>query len=173
MSAASANGSAAPYQDAVANFDLQEALSFLAMDESGHVNAAEICCTRYAGDAARVALRHRAPDGSTRDWTFAELDQASARFAGVLRDLGVHLDFWKVLMRPGKPLMFGTRGKTLVFGLPGNPISAFVTANAASYLVGYLAIIAPAGIGFREVVLATVLPPLGIATAPQAGGLEG
>lgn len=47
----------------------------------------------------------------------------------VLRDLGVKLDFWKVLMRPGKPLMFGTRGKTLVFGLPGNPISAFVTAT--------------------------------------------
>ena len=46
----------------------------------------------------------------------------------VLRDLGVGLDFWKVQMRPGKPLMFGTRGKTLVFGLPGNPISAFVTA---------------------------------------------
>ena len=46
----------------------------------------------------------------------------------VLRDLGVNLDFWKVLMRPGKPLMFGTRGKALVFGLPGNPISAFVTA---------------------------------------------
>ena len=48
----------------------------------------------------------------------------------VLRDLGVHLDFWKILMRPGKPLMFGTRGKTLVFGLPGNPTSAFVTAVA-------------------------------------------
>ncbi|RYE10238.1 MAG: molybdopterin molybdenumtransferase MoeA [Hyphomicrobiales bacterium] len=47
----------------------------------------------------------------------------------VLRDLGVTLDFWKILMRPGKPLMFGTRGKTLVFGLPGNPISAFVTAT--------------------------------------------
>ncbi len=46
----------------------------------------------------------------------------------VLRDLGVVLDFWKILMRPGKPLMFGTRGKTLVFGLPGNPASAFVTA---------------------------------------------
>ena len=46
----------------------------------------------------------------------------------VLRDLGVQLDFWKILMRPGKPLMFGTRGKTLVFGLPGNPVSAFVTA---------------------------------------------
>jgi len=47
-----------------------------------------------------------------------------------LRDLGVQLDFWKILMRPGKPLMFGTRGKTLVFGLPGNPASAFVTAVA-------------------------------------------
>jgi molybdopterin molybdotransferase len=48
----------------------------------------------------------------------------------VLRNLGVNLDFWKLAIRPGKPLMFGTRGRTLVFGLPGNPISAFVTAVA-------------------------------------------
>jgi molybdopterin molybdotransferase len=47
----------------------------------------------------------------------------------VLKDLGVELDFWKLRMRPGKPLMFGTRGKTLVFGLPGNPVSAHVTAT--------------------------------------------
>ncbi|WP_395820268.1 gephyrin-like molybdotransferase Glp [Devosia sp.] len=47
----------------------------------------------------------------------------------VLVDLGVSLDFWKLAMRPGKPLMFGTRGKTLVFGLPGNPVSAMVTAT--------------------------------------------
>jgi molybdopterin molybdotransferase len=46
----------------------------------------------------------------------------------VLKDLGVSLDFWRINMRPGKPLMFGTRGKTLVFGLPGNPVSAMVTA---------------------------------------------
>lgn len=46
----------------------------------------------------------------------------------ILLDLGVTLDFWKINMRPGKPLMFGTRGKTLVFGLPGNPVSAMVTA---------------------------------------------
>lgn len=45
-----------------------------------------------------------------------------------LKDLGVSLDFWRINMRPGKPLMFGTRGKTLVFGLPGNPVSAMVTA---------------------------------------------
>lgn len=46
----------------------------------------------------------------------------------VLTDLGVKLDFWKIAMRPGKPIMFGTRGSTLVFGLPGNPVSAMVTA---------------------------------------------
>lgn len=46
----------------------------------------------------------------------------------ILLELGVTLDFWKINMRPGKPLMFGTRGKTLIFGLPGNPVSAMVTA---------------------------------------------
>ena len=45
-----------------------------------------------------------------------------------LLGLGVTLDFWKIAMRPGKPLMFGSRGPTLVFGLPGNPVSALVTA---------------------------------------------
>jgi molybdopterin molybdotransferase len=44
-----------------------------------------------------------------------------------LLSLGVELDFWKLAMRPGKPLMFGRRGDTLVFGLPGNPVSAMVT----------------------------------------------
>lgn len=41
--------------------------------------------------------------------------------------LGVAMDFWKVAMKPGKPLAVGTKGHTLVFGLPGNPISAMVT----------------------------------------------
>lgn len=45
-----------------------------------------------------------------------------------LVELGVELDFWRINMRPGKPLMFGVRGRTLVFGLPGNPVSALVTA---------------------------------------------
>src|SRR6185312_2753520 len=48
-----------------------------------------------------------------------------------LRNLGVTLDFWQLAMRPGKPLMFGTRGRALVFGLPGNPVSALVTAGVA------------------------------------------
>jgi molybdopterin molybdotransferase len=44
-----------------------------------------------------------------------------------MRELGVQLDFWKVAMKPGKPLAFGQRNATLVFGLPGNPISVLVT----------------------------------------------
>jgi molybdopterin molybdotransferase len=43
-----------------------------------------------------------------------------------LDSLGVDRRFWGVAMRPGKPALFGTRDRTLVFGLPGNPVSAAV-----------------------------------------------
>jgi molybdopterin molybdotransferase len=46
----------------------------------------------------------------------------------VLTDLGAALDFWKIALRPGKPLLAGRLGNTRVLGLPGNPVSAFVTA---------------------------------------------
>jgi molybdopterin molybdotransferase len=39
---------------------------------------------------------------------------------------GVEEIFWRVRIKPGKPLWFGRRGRTLVFGLPGNPLSAIV-----------------------------------------------
>jgi molybdopterin molybdotransferase len=42
------------------------------------------------------------------------------------RRLGVEEVFWRVSVRPGKPLAFGVRGSTLVFGLPGNPVSTLV-----------------------------------------------
>ncbi|MBM4070972.1 MAG: molybdopterin molybdotransferase MoeA [Planctomycetes bacterium] len=45
---------------------------------------------------------------------------------GVLAELGVEPVFHKIEMKPGKPLFFGTRGPTLVFGLPGNPVSSLV-----------------------------------------------
>jgi molybdopterin molybdotransferase len=45
----------------------------------------------------------------------------------VLEELGCQQAFWKVNMKPGKPFVFGTRGKQLIFGLPGNPVSAAVT----------------------------------------------
>ena len=44
-----------------------------------------------------------------------------------LAELGVEQVFWRVALRPGKPTFFGARGDTLVFGLPGNPVSAMVT----------------------------------------------
>ncbi|MBM3875564.1 MAG: molybdopterin molybdotransferase MoeA [Verrucomicrobia bacterium] len=41
--------------------------------------------------------------------------------------LGGALDFWRVAIKPGKPFIFGRLGRTFLFGLPGNPVSAFVT----------------------------------------------
>jgi molybdopterin molybdotransferase len=45
----------------------------------------------------------------------------------VERELGVEEVFWRVAVKPGKPIAFGVRGRTLVFGLPGNPVSALVS----------------------------------------------
>ncbi|MEE9200908.1 MAG: gephyrin-like molybdotransferase Glp [Candidatus Brocadiales bacterium] len=43
-----------------------------------------------------------------------------------LREAGVEIFFHKVAIRPGKPIVFGRREDTLVFGLPGNPVATFV-----------------------------------------------
>lgn len=44
----------------------------------------------------------------------------------IAHELGVEEVFWGVAVKPGKPLSFGVRGRTLVFGLPGNPVSSLV-----------------------------------------------
>lgn len=46
-----------------------------------------------------------------------------------LEDWGAMIDFWRVAMRPGKPLLVARKGDVIVLGLPGNPVSAFVTAH--------------------------------------------
>jgi molybdopterin molybdotransferase len=46
-----------------------------------------------------------------------------------LKNTGVKIDFWKIAMRPGKPFMYGRKGKQHVLGLPGNPVSALVCAR--------------------------------------------
>ncbi|MBB6223130.1 molybdopterin molybdotransferase MoeA [Rhizobium leguminosarum] len=43
-----------------------------------------------------------------------------------LIEAGMQLDFWRIAMRPGKPLMVGSFGETHVLGLPGNPVSSLV-----------------------------------------------
>jgi len=45
----------------------------------------------------------------------------------VQEELGVERRFWRVSMKPGKPLAFGVRASTLVFGAPGNPVSSMVS----------------------------------------------
>jgi len=44
----------------------------------------------------------------------------------VFMELGVEDHFWKVAQKPGKPLFFGTMDSTLIFGLPGNPVSSYI-----------------------------------------------
>ena len=44
----------------------------------------------------------------------------------IFMDLGVKEHFWKVAQKPGKPLFFGTGQDTLIFGLPGNPVSSYI-----------------------------------------------
>jgi molybdopterin molybdotransferase len=46
-----------------------------------------------------------------------------------LGEAGMKMDFWKIAMRPGKPLMFGNIGATRVLGVPGNPVSSLVCAT--------------------------------------------
>ena len=61
---------------------------------------------------------------------------------------GLDLDFWKIAMRPGKPLMFGKLGNQFVLGLPGNPVSSYVCALVfliplIRKLLGYNAPVSP------------------------------
>jgi len=44
-----------------------------------------------------------------------------------LYELGTQIDIWRVAIKPGKPFLFGKVDECAVFGLPGNPVSAFVT----------------------------------------------
>ncbi|WP_010543983.1 molybdopterin molybdotransferase MoeA [Sphingomonas elodea] len=57
-----------------------------------------------------------------------------------LEAAGATIDFWRIALRPGKPMMAGRRGDMVVLGLPGNPVSVFVTALLfAKPMVAHLA----------------------------------
>jgi molybdopterin molybdotransferase len=90
---------------------------------------------------ALVMARETVPDqaGDTRAALARVLDEADVVIASggvsvgphdhvrhALGELRVEERFWGVRLRPGKPTWFGTRNHTLVFGLPGNPVSAMV-----------------------------------------------
>ncbi len=78
--------------------------------------------------------------------------------AGLARR-GLAVDFWKIAMRPGKPLMFGRLGAMPVLGLPGNPVAAFVCALLfARPALLRLAGLAPAPLPTTRAETATALP---------------
>lgn len=68
--------------------------------------------------------------------------------AKVLGNQGLEVDFWKIAMKPGKPLMFGRMNGAPMMGLPGNPVSALVCAilflrPAISRMLGLADVTAP------------------------------
>jgi molybdopterin molybdotransferase len=72
---------------------------------------------------------------------------------------GFALDFWKIAMRPGKPLIWGRLGNTPLLGLPGNPVSALVCG--VLFLQPALAVLSglpPAPPAFQAAVLTAPLP---------------
>lgn len=73
--------------------------------------------TRLAGEADIIVTTGGASVGD-HDLVLPALEKA-----------GATIDFWKVRMKPGKPVMIGTLGDAIVLGLPGNPVSAYVTAT--------------------------------------------
>ena len=90
-----------------------EAMSLgIAKDE-----AASLVTLASAGRAADILLTIGGASVGDRDLV-----------ASALKPEGLEVDFWKIAMRPGKPLLYGRLGSQRVLGLPGNPVSAFVTA---------------------------------------------
>ncbi len=104
-------------------------LALAAMAEAGGAEARDFGIVPDRVEAIVQTAR------DARDWGADILVTAGGASVGdydlvqqALAGEGLQLDFWKVAIRPGKPLMFGTLGSTRVLGLPGNPVSAFVCA---------------------------------------------
>jgi molybdopterin molybdotransferase len=93
--------------------------------------------TRTAiSEALRPAWAEADAVVTTGGASVGELDFVKQAF----QDLGGTIEFWRVSMRPGKPFVFGRWGDKLLFGLPGNPVSAFVT---------FLLLVRPALLGWQ------------------------
>ena len=76
-----------------------------------------------------------------------------------LQAAGGNLDFWRIALRPGKPMLAGRLRNTVVLGLPGNPVSAFVTATIfLRPLIGHLAAAATPLPRTRHAILGVALP---------------
>ncbi len=71
---------------------------------------------------------------------------------------GATIDFWRVSIKPGKPLMVAQRGKQMIVGLPGNPVSSYVTAYL--FLLPLLRTMAGASTRFAHAIPTPCVDPL-------------
>lgn len=79
-----------------------------------------------------------------------------------LEAAGAEIDFWRIAMKPGKPVMAGQLGSAMILGLPGNPASAFVTSILfLEPLIAHLSGASDALPKFRSARLASPLPAIG------------
>ena len=77
-----------------------------------------------------VDLRRALDEGLNHDMLVLSGGVSAGQYdfvPGVLAELGVDVHFHTLRIKPGRPVLFGTRGRTLVFGLPGNPVSTLYT----------------------------------------------
>lgn len=96
------------------------------LDDVAEVRDLGIVADDRAAIAAAIAAAAREADILVTTGGASVGDHDLVRPA--LADAGATIDFWRVAMKPGKPLMAARLGDALVLGLPGNPVSAFVTA---------------------------------------------
>ena len=121
--------------------ELREPGAKLAAGELHDSNLTTLQALVRAAGAEVVLASHVGDDPAATMSRFAEaLDQADLvvcsggvsvgphdHVKGAFIELGVEERFWRVALRPGRPTWFGSREAKLVFGLPGNPVSAIVT----------------------------------------------
>lgn len=111
----------APGQIANSNGPMLEAL---VRDAGGLAETAHVPDTLDAAtEAMREALRDHHLLLTTGGVSVGDHDVVKAAMDAA----GIETHFWKIAIKPGKPVVFGTAGETFVLGLPGNPASAFVT----------------------------------------------
>ena len=80
-----------------------------------------------------------------------------------LEAAGGRIDFWRIALRPGKPMLAGRLRGTTVLGLPGNPVSAFVTATVfLRPLIAHLSGARDAMPVLRTAILGSALPANGV-----------
>jgi molybdopterin molybdotransferase len=119
-----------------------ELLPIGAPPEPGRIHESNGLMVRLLAARARAEVVDQGVVGDDRDATRAAISEGLAGDVLVVSggvsvgphdhvkpsfaDCGVDEVFWRVRIKPGKPLWFGRRGDTLVFGLPGNPLSTIV-----------------------------------------------